>query len=101
MTLPAALPAGSRLHALTVQHPGTAPPTTEPPIVITLSDSTGRLRARWSVEGGQSLVWSDLAGFLWDDTITVNATGPVATASGEMRSAPASSTAGTTASALT
>lgn len=85
MTLPASLPARSRLHALTVQHPGKATPTTSPPIVISLTDSTGRLRARWSVSGGQSLAWTDLAGFLWDDTIAVGCTGPIADASGEIR----------------
>lgn len=94
MTVPAALPAGSRLHALTVQHPGNAPPTTEPPIVISLTDSTGRLRARWSVAGGQTLTWSDLAGFVWDDDITVSGTGPIATASGKMRSIPPSTGGG-------
>ena len=88
MTLPASLAKGSRLRSLTVTYPGKAPPTTTPPIVITLTDSTGTVRARWSIASGQTLTWSDLAGFLWDDTITVTATGPVATASVAFRSSP-------------
>ena len=90
MTLPASLPQASRLHGLSLAHPGKAPPTTEPPIEITLTDSTGRLRARWSIASGETLSWSDLAGFLWDDTVSVSASGPVATASGEMRWEPPS-----------
>lgn len=85
MTLPASLAKGSRLRSLTVTHPGKAPPTTTPPIVITLTDSTGTVRARWSISGGQSLTWTDLAGFWWDDTIAVGSTGPIADASGEIR----------------
>lgn len=101
MTLPASLAKGSGLSSLTVAHPGKAPPTTSPPIVITLTDSTGRLRARWSIESGQTLTWSDLAGFLLGDDITISASGPVATASGEMHvTTPASSTGGATASTL-
>lgn len=85
MTLPASLEKGSRLKSLSITHPGKAPPTTEPPIVVTLTDSAGKVRARWSVDSGQTFSWSDLAGFLWDDTITVSATGAIATAKGEMR----------------
>lgn len=88
MTLPASLAKGSRLAGVSITHPGNAPPTTEPPIVVTLTDSTGRLRARWSVASGETFSWSDLAGFLWDDTVTVSASGPVARATGEMRWEP-------------
>lgn len=94
MTLPASLAKGSRLRSFTATHPGKAPPTTEPPIVITLTDSTGTLRASWSIESGQTLTWSDLAGFVWDDDITVSVTGPIATASGKMRSIPPSTGGG-------
>ena len=94
MTFPASLAKGSRLAGLSITHPGKAPPTTEPPIVVTLTDSAGKVRARWSVDSGQTFSWSDLAGFLWDDDITVSATGPIATASGKMRSIPPSTGGG-------
>ena len=67
------IPAGSRLHGLTASLPASA----APPVVITLTDPTGRVRAVWTIAPGTGgVVWSDLAGFPVESTWTETVSGP-------------------------
>lgn len=94
MTVAASIAKGSRLASLAVTLPGKPPPTTRPPVVITLTDSTGAVRAEWTIVPGATVSWSSLTGFPFDDDITVTATGPTANATGHMVVLPPSAGGG-------
>lgn len=64
------VPAGSHLFGVV----GSLAPDAASRVTFTFTDSTGAVRASWTVAPGGSLVWTDLAGFPVDDTWTETVT---------------------------